>query len=139
MFAIADETAIAKGVRRIEALTRDQAAVAIDNGDSQRVVCLFAETALHVGRRLTERIASLETQYAQLNHKAELQEISSAESVVTLFRTDCDAILTSAPVRYSLRARAEALQKQIVVLKKSKTQQLIDQGKRGTFMLRSVA
>lgn len=95
-FVIIEETAVAKGVRRITAVTRDA-----------------AKECREAGKALEGRIAKAEEEVGTRDNEEMGKE-------ATALRKDLDASVISAPLKATLRSRLEGVQKKIVELNKAK-------------------
>ena len=91
-FALLEESGVAKGIRRITAVTREKAREAIAEGEA-----------------LAERVGRTE---ALAGQPAEL------EKALKVLATDLDKAVAPAAVKHALRSRVEALQKTLLELKK---------------------
>lgn len=92
-FVIVEETAVAKGIRRITAVTKDSAAQAIKEGEKFQATVAESE--------------ELSADTPDLDKKA------------GVLRKDLDGSFISAPLKAELRARIEAIQKKGVEAKKA--------------------
>ena len=101
-FALVEETAVAKGIRRITAVTKEAARKAIEEGS-----------------RFNELVSSLESDSVDGG-------VEDLDKLAGALRKDLDAGYISAPLKAELRARIEALQKQGVEAKKAQLQKRID-------------
>jgi alanyl-tRNA synthetase len=100
-FAVVEETAVAKGIRRITAVTKEAAKKALEEGD-----------------RFEALVASKENVYAD--------NVPDLEKLAGAMRKDLDAAFMSASVKAELRARIEALQKKAADSKKKALQKRVD-------------
>eukprot|EP00566_Odontella_aurita_P003068 CAMPEP_0113572362 /NCGR_PEP_ID=MMETSP0015_2-20120614/26048_1 /TAXON_ID=2838 /ORGANISM="Odontella" /LENGTH=1024 /DNA_ID=CAMNT_0000475377 /DNA_START=124 /DNA_END=3198 /DNA_ORIENTATION=- /assembly_acc=CAM_ASM_000160 len=100
-FALVEESAVAKGIRRITAVTKGAALEAIEEG-----------------KKFEERVASLE----QLDPSS----TSDLDKQAGSLRKDLDAAYTSAPLKATLRSRIESIQKKAVDAKKRALAQRVD-------------
>ncbi|GMI38648.1 hypothetical protein TrCOL_g12779 [Triparma columacea] len=95
-FVIIEETAVAKGVRRITAVTRDA-----------------AKECREAGKTLESRIGTAEGEVGTRDNEG-------MGIITTALRKDLDASVISAPLKATLRSRLEKLQKKVVELNKAK-------------------
>ena len=100
-FCLVEETAVAKGIRRISAVTQEAAADALAQGETMA--------------------QQVETVEAQLQQKQ-----SDVEATVTVLRKDLDAAVISAPLKADLRERISVVQNKIQQAKKQALQQRVD-------------
>lgn len=100
-FALLEETAVAKGIRRITAVTKDA-----------------ARQALQEGTKFQQKVAEMENW--DVNTATDLDKQAGA------IRKDLDAALVSASVKADLRARIEVLQKKAGEAKKKSLQKRVD-------------
>jgi alanyl-tRNA synthetase len=99
-FVITEETSVAKGVRRVTAVTKD-----------------LALEAQKLGNVFQQRVAEIEN----LN-----SNVDGLDKRAGLLRMDLDAATISASLKLNLRARIEAIQKEAGVLKKKALQKRVD-------------
>lgn len=99
-FCLLEETAVAKGIRRITAVTKDSAKEALAEGD--RFDKLVAET------------------------EALVAETEGLDKQAGALRKDLDAAFVSAPRKAALRVRIENIQKKATDAKKKAMQQRVD-------------
>ena len=99
-FVVIEETAVAKGIRRITAVTKDAAKEAIAEGKKYKVI--------------VEEAQSLSEDTPGLDKKA------------GAIRKDLDAAFLSAPLKAELRAILEAIQKKAVDAKKKAVKEKVD-------------
>ncbi len=102
-FALIEESAVAKGIRRISGVTKEA-----------------AKQAAEEGSKFNHLVASLEG----MNSGADVME--DLDRVAGALRKDLDAVFLSASLKAELRARIEALQKIGAEAKKSQLQQRTD-------------
>jgi alanyl-tRNA synthetase len=100
-FAVVEETAVAKGIRRITAVTMDA-----------------AKKALEEGVRFDALVASKEALSAD--------DVPDLDKLAGAMRKDLDTAFMSASVKAELRARIEALQKKAADSKKKALQKRVD-------------
>lgn len=101
-FVVLEETAVAKGIRRITAVTRD-----------------LAKQAQVVGAALAERATALEA--SVINDPSD-----DLYGLAGTLRKDVDAALVSATLKITLRQRIETVQKKILDQKKRLMQKRVD-------------
>lgn len=102
-FALVEESAVAKGIRRISGVTK-----------------VAAKKAIEEGSKFTGLVASLEEKSSGVGVMEELDKVAGA------LRKDLDAAFLSASLKAELRARIEALQKRGAEAKKIQLQQRTD-------------
>jgi alanyl-tRNA synthetase len=100
-FALLEETAVAKGIRRITAVTKEAAVKALEEG---------------------ERFESLVTS----KEKLDADETLDLDKQAGAIRKELDAAFMSASIKAELRARIEALQKKAGEAKKRQVQKRVD-------------
>jgi alanyl-tRNA synthetase len=102
-FALVEESAVAKGIRRISGVTKEA-----------------AKQAAEEGTKFSTLVASVEGKNSGANVMEDLDKVAGA------LRKDLDAAFLSASLKAELRARIEALQKIGAEAKKSQLQQRTD-------------
>jgi alanyl-tRNA synthetase len=99
-FVLVEETAVAKGIRRISAVTKDAARI-----------------ATQTGHEFEAKVTDLEQLPA---------DTTDLDKFAGSFRKDLDAAFISAPIKIKLRARIEGIQKKANDASKKALQQRID-------------
>ena len=99
-FCLVEETAVAKGIRRITAVTKDA-----------------AKAALAEGERFNGLVAEMEDL---------ADDTDGLDKQAGALRKDLDAAFVSAPLKAALRSRIESIQKKATEAKKKALQQRVD-------------
>ena len=117
-FCLIEETAVAKGIRRISAVTKEAAI-----------------QALAEGTNLSTRVQVLEEQVQHKNEQEQPQAATAATTTTTVaadetssvaLRKDLDVAIISASLKAELRHRIHVVQNQIFQMKKQALQQRVD-------------
>lgn len=115
-FVIVEETAVAKGIRRITAVTKDAAVQAIQEGKKMKRNALP-----HLQQDCSLVYVSLGEKFEAYVKEAEQLpgETSDLDKKAGAMRKELDETFMSAPLKVELRARIEAIQKKGIEAKKA--------------------
>ena len=107
-FVLTEETAVAKGIRRISAITGEMAKEAIKNGE-----------------KLSESIQNLGNEVKKVKEGV---DVSTFEDLIGKARTELEAETLSTSVKSNLRTQLEKVQKDIFNLKKAAMMSMVQEG-----------